>query len=72
MQHVGRCIVHILISAPLVHNLTVDVQWRSPYGHLSAIDYPLLRFYAFMWLFYAVLAIIWLVHLFPFQCFLER
>ncbi|VDO24963.1 unnamed protein product [Brugia timori] len=52
---------HILISVPLVHNLTVDVQWRSPYGHLSAIDYPLLRFYAFMWLFYATLAIIWLI-----------
>ncbi|VDK68081.1 unnamed protein product [Litomosoides sigmodontis] len=48
-------------KVPLVHNLTVDVQWRSPYGHLSAIDYPLLRFYAFMWLFYAVLAIIWLI-----------
>ncbi|KAL4003108.1 Lung seven transmembrane receptor family protein [Acanthocheilonema viteae] len=48
-------------EVPLVHNLTVDVQWRSPYGHLSAIDYPLLRFYAFMWLFYAMLAVIWLV-----------
>ncbi|KAK6101616.1 Lung seven transmembrane receptor family protein [Brugia pahangi] len=48
-------------QVPLVHNLTVDVQWRSPYGHLSAIDYPLLRFYAFMWLFYATLAIIWLI-----------
>ncbi|EJW88803.1 seven transmembrane receptor family protein, partial [Wuchereria bancrofti] len=48
-------------QVPLVHNLTVDVQWRSPYGHLSAIDYPLLRFYAFMWFFYATLAIIWLI-----------
>uniref|UniRef100_A0A0R3RI52 Ephrin RBD domain-containing protein n=1 Tax=Elaeophora elaphi TaxID=1147741 RepID=A0A0R3RI52_9BILA len=44
-------------EVPLIHNLTVDVQWRSPYGHLSAIDYPLLRFYAFMWLFYAALAV---------------
>ncbi|EFO18431.2 hypothetical protein LOAG_10063 [Loa loa] len=48
-------------QVPLVHNLTVDVQWRSPYGHLSAIDYPLLRFYAFMWFFYAMLAVIWLI-----------
>ncbi|OZC09668.1 hypothetical protein X798_03362 [Onchocerca flexuosa] len=48
-------------QVPFVHNLTVDVQWRSPYGHLSAIDYPLLRFYAFMWLFYTMLAIIWLI-----------
>uniref|UniRef100_A0A183D5R4 VanZ domain-containing protein n=1 Tax=Gongylonema pulchrum TaxID=637853 RepID=A0A183D5R4_9BILA len=37
------------VQAPLAHNLTVDVQWRGPNGYLSAIDYPLLRFYAFMW-----------------------
>ncbi|VDN06879.1 unnamed protein product [Thelazia callipaeda] len=49
------------MKVPSVHNLTVDVQWRSPYGYLSAIDYPLLRFYGFMWFFYAILAIVWLV-----------
>uniref|UniRef100_A0A915PVZ8 Transmembrane protein 87A n=1 Tax=Setaria digitata TaxID=48799 RepID=A0A915PVZ8_9BILA len=53
--------LEMITQSSLVHNLTVVVQWRSPYGHLSAIDYPLLRFYAFMWLFYAMLALIWLV-----------
>ncbi|MCP9259495.1 Transmembrane protein 87B [Dirofilaria immitis] len=48
-------------EVPFVYNLIVDVQWRSPYGHLSAIDYPLLKFYAFMWLLYTMLAVIWQV-----------
>ncbi|KAM3723494.1 Transmembrane protein 87B [Dirofilaria immitis] len=48
-------------EVPFVYNLIVDVQWRSPYGHLSAIDYPLLKFYAFMWLLYTMLAVIWLI-----------
>ncbi|VDN59404.1 unnamed protein product [Dracunculus medinensis] len=42
------------------HNITIDVQWRGPYGYLSAIDYPLLRFYALMCIIYAILAILWL------------
>ncbi|KHN72869.1 Transmembrane protein 87B [Toxocara canis] len=42
------------------HNITMDVQWRGPYGYLSAIDYPLLRFYAFMCIFYTILALVWL------------
>lgn len=42
------------------HNITMDVQWRGPYGYLSAIDYPLLRFYAFMCVFYMILALVWL------------
>lgn len=41
------------------HNITVDVQWRGPYGYLSAIDYPLLRFYALMCVIYSILAIVW-------------
>uniref|UniRef100_A0A915C832 Transmembrane protein 87A n=1 Tax=Parascaris univalens TaxID=6257 RepID=A0A915C832_PARUN len=42
------------------HNITMNVQWRGPYGYLSAIDYPLLRFYAFMCVFYMILALVWL------------
>lgn len=54
----------MLFSVSLAHNVTVDVQWRGPYGYLSAIDYPLLRFYAFMWLFYTLLALIWLIFIY--------
>ncbi|VDK55949.1 unnamed protein product [Anisakis simplex] len=42
------------------HMITMDVQWRGPYGYLSAIDYPLLRFYSLMCVFYMVLALVWL------------
>ncbi|KAF8354247.1 hypothetical protein PRIPAC_95870 [Pristionchus pacificus] len=41
-------------------NLTVTVEWRQPHGYLSAIDYPLHRFYFLMCIFYAVLAGVWL------------
>ncbi|MFH4978586.1 hypothetical protein AB6A40_005295 [Gnathostoma spinigerum] len=42
-------------------NVTMEIQWRGPYGYLSAIDYPLLNFYALMCVFYTVLAIVWLI-----------
>lgn len=41
-------------------NITVELQWRGPNGYLSAIDYPLRRFYAVMCVIYTVLAIVWL------------
>ncbi|PAV61277.1 hypothetical protein WR25_13788 [Diploscapter pachys] len=41
-------------------NITLTVEWRSKDGYLSAIDYPLLRFYVLMCVFYAILAITWL------------
>ncbi|CAD6189007.1 unnamed protein product [Caenorhabditis auriculariae] len=41
-------------------NVTVTVEWKAPYGYLSAIDWPLLRFYKMMCVFYAILALIWL------------
>jgi len=40
--------------------INLEVQWRNPYGYLSAIDYPLLHFYGFMCVVYIVLALIWL------------
>lgn len=43
------------------HSIEAEVQWRGPYGYLSAIDYPLLHFYGFMCVVYAALAISWLV-----------
>uniref|UniRef100_A0A1I7YBS3 Histone_H2A_C domain-containing protein n=1 Tax=Steinernema glaseri TaxID=37863 RepID=A0A1I7YBS3_9BILA len=43
------------------YNMNIDVQWRGPSGFLSAMDYPLLRFYSFMCFFYILLAVIWLV-----------
>ncbi|EYC34168.1 hypothetical protein Y032_0001g285 [Ancylostoma ceylanicum] len=42
------------------HNVTVTVKWKQPHGFLSAIDYPLLRFYIIMCIFYGALALIWL------------
>lgn len=33
-------------TAKSVNNVTVEVKWHSSYGYLSAIDYPLLPFYA--------------------------
>ncbi|CAB3399907.1 unnamed protein product [Caenorhabditis bovis] len=41
-------------------NVTISVQWKAPYGFLSAIDWPLLRFYKVMCVFYSTLALIWL------------
>uniref|UniRef100_A0A0N5AW21 Lung seven transmembrane receptor family protein n=1 Tax=Syphacia muris TaxID=451379 RepID=A0A0N5AW21_9BILA len=41
-------------------SISVELQWRGPYGYLSAIDYPLLRFYAVMCVVYTLLAISWL------------
>ena len=40
--------------------INLEVQWRNPYGYLSAIDYPLLHFYGFMCIVYIILALIWL------------
>lgn len=42
-------------------NISVKVQWRGPFGYLSAIDYPLLPFYGITCLVYAFLALIWLI-----------
>ncbi|KAL3078381.1 hypothetical protein niasHS_012042 [Heterodera schachtii] len=41
--------------------IQTEVQWRGPFGFLSAIDYPLLHFYAFMCFVYSVLALFWLI-----------
>ncbi|KAL7078462.1 hypothetical protein ACQ4LE_002678 [Meloidogyne hapla] len=43
------------------HTIEAEVQWRGPYGYLSAIDYPLLHFYGFMCIFYTLMALAWLV-----------
>uniref|UniRef100_A0A915DS34 Transmembrane protein 87A n=1 Tax=Ditylenchus dipsaci TaxID=166011 RepID=A0A915DS34_9BILA len=43
------------------HKIETEVQWRGPHGFLSAIDYPLLRFYGFMCFFYMVLAMGWMM-----------
>ncbi|XGW33642.1 hypothetical protein V3C99_017780 [Haemonchus contortus] len=43
------------------YNITITVKWRQPHGFLSAIDYPLLRFYVLMCVFYGTLAFIWMV-----------
>jgi len=43
------------------HTIEAEVQWRGPYGYLSAIDYPLLHFYGFMCIFYALMALAWLI-----------
>ncbi|VDM74930.1 unnamed protein product [Strongylus vulgaris] len=43
------------------HNITITVKWKQPHGFLSAIDYPLLRFYVLMCVFYGTLAIIWMI-----------
>ncbi|KAK6032513.1 lung seven transmembrane receptor [Ostertagia ostertagi] len=43
------------------HNITITVKWKQPHGFLSAIDYPLLRFYVLMCVFYAILAFVWMV-----------
>ncbi|GMT36853.1 hypothetical protein PFISCL1PPCAC_28150 [Pristionchus fissidentatus] len=41
-------------------NVTVTVEWRQPHGYLSAIDFPLQRFYFLMCIFYAILSGVWL------------
>ncbi|VDM59590.1 unnamed protein product [Angiostrongylus costaricensis] len=43
------------------HNVTVTVKWKQPHGFLSAIDFPLLRFYVLMCVFYSALAFVWMV-----------
>ncbi|KJH46017.1 leucine Rich repeat-containing domain protein [Dictyocaulus viviparus] len=43
------------------HNVTVTVKWKQPHGYLSAIDFPLLRFYILMCIFYATLAFVWVI-----------
>ncbi|CAK5046053.1 unnamed protein product [Meloidogyne enterolobii] len=43
------------------HTIEAEVQWRGPYGYLSAIDYPLLHFYGFMCIFYTLMALAWLI-----------
>ncbi len=43
-------------------NLTVDINFQSPSGHyLSAVDYPLLTFYALMSCLYFFYALAWFV-----------
>lgn len=42
----------------------LEVQWRNPYGYLSAIDYPLLHFYGFMCIVYIILAFVWMIFCF--------
>ncbi|CAI2356948.1 unnamed protein product [Caenorhabditis sp. 36 PRJEB53466] len=43
-------------------NVTISVEWKAPYGFLSAIDWPLLRFYKIMCVFYSALALIWVYY----------
>jgi hypothetical protein len=33
------------------HNVTIEVKWQGPWGYLSAFDWPLLPFYALVYLF---------------------
>lgn len=42
-------------------NITVRVEWKSPYGYLSAIDWPLLPFYGVMCGVYAIYGLVWLI-----------
>uniref|UniRef100_A0A914HNY0 Transmembrane protein 87A n=1 Tax=Globodera rostochiensis TaxID=31243 RepID=A0A914HNY0_GLORO len=42
-------------------SIQTEVQWRGPFGYLSAIDYPLLHFYGFMCFVYSILALFWLI-----------
>lgn len=42
-------------------NITVDVEMKSQYGYLSAVDWPLLPFYGVMCGIYVIYAIAWLI-----------
>uniref|UniRef100_A0A1W7R9E5 Transmembrane protein 87A n=1 Tax=Hadrurus spadix TaxID=141984 RepID=A0A1W7R9E5_9SCOR len=42
-------------------NITVDIEMKSQYGYLSAVDWPLLPFYGVMCGIYVIYAIAWLV-----------
>lgn len=42
-------------------NVTVRVEWKSRYGYLAAIDWPLLPFYGVMCGIYALYGVAWLV-----------
>ncbi|WKY16729.1 hypothetical protein Q1695_001389 [Nippostrongylus brasiliensis] len=46
---------------PAEYNVTITVKWKQPHGFLSAIDFPLLRFYILMCIFYGTLALVWMV-----------
>ncbi|KAE9556109.1 hypothetical protein FO519_000743 [Halicephalobus sp. NKZ332] len=52
--------------------VVLEVQWRNPYGYLSAIDYPLLHFYGFMCAVYICLAVVWLLICFKYWMDLLR
>lgn len=42
-------------------NASIHIEIRSPYGFLSAADYPLLPFYGIMCVIYVIFGVIWLV-----------
>lgn len=39
----------------------VEIKMKTPFGYLSAVEYPLLQFYAVMCIIYVVLASIWMI-----------
>lgn len=41
-------------------NASINIKFQSPYGLLTAKDFPMLKFYGFMCFYYFLLATVWL------------
>lgn len=48
-------------KVPSLFDAEIEIEMKTPYGYLSAAEYPLLQFYAVMCIIYVILATIWMV-----------
>ncbi|CRL04434.1 CLUMA_CG017519, isoform A [Clunio marinus] len=57
----GIYILQLEINGKHDFNASVSMKFKGPHGFLTAKDVPMLHFYAFMCLYYILLAFIWLI-----------
>lgn len=56
----GIYILQMEATAQNEFNASINIRFQSPYGLLTAKDFPLLKFYGFMCIYYFALAALWM------------
>lgn len=57
----GIYILQMEITSRDEFNASINIKFQSPYGLLTAKDFPMLKFYGFMCFYYFLLATLWSV-----------
>lgn len=57
----GIYILQLEMNSKEDFNASINIKFQSPYGLLTAKDFPMLKFYGFMCLYYFFLATLWFI-----------